>query len=361
MTAAPILDERITNSQLIAAGTCLRKHSIAYVHGIRPATNAVPLRFGIAWHDLLHRRAKGMLLDTNLEMLRGAYDIARTGNEERDAVMAYECVTLATMFNLYDWRWGNMDSTITVTASEEAFAVPIINPDTGRASRTFIFAGKIDRRIALEDGRAAVMENKTTSDDIQPDSDYWKRLRVDTQIARYVLAARSQGHAIDTVLYDVTKKPGMRPGSVPLVDGEGVKIVLGPDGTRVRTKDGKKYRETADKELGYVLQSRPERPDEWGARLHKDIAENVDKYFARREIPRTDMDLAEARRDLWDAAQVLHACDKENRWPRNSSACIGFGRCQYLDLCSENWTPGESDVIPEGFVRVDDTHQELIN
>ena len=36
---------------LTCAGTCLRKCCIAYLHGIRPAGDAAPLRFGKGWHD----------------------------------------------------------------------------------------------------------------------------------------------------------------------------------------------------------------------------------------------------------------------------------------------------------------------
>lgn len=354
----PSLDQRITNSQLGCAATCLRKHAIAYLYGIRPATEAAALRFGRAWHDGLDRRAKGVPLAENLAAVRRAYEASKTGDEARDTALAYECETVCVLLNLYDWRWQEFDSQKRVEASEEPFTVPVVNPETGRSSRLFVYAGKIDRRIVLPDGRLALEENKTTSDDISPESDYWKRLRVDTQIARYVLAARHLGHGIDTVLYDVTRKPGMRPGTVPLTDAEGVKIVLDANGDRVRTKDGKKWRQTGDTAEGYTLQVRPETPAEWGARLHEAVAANPDAYFARREIPRTDMELQEARRDLWNHAQILHQCDSENRWPRNSSACIGFGRCAYLDLCSTNWHPADG-AVPDGFVRITDTHQEL--
>ncbi len=350
----PKLDERVTNSQLSTA--CLRKIQIAYVFAIRPAADAAPLRFGKAWHDALDRRAKGALLETNVALIRAAYDLSSTAQSD----LSYERETLCVLFAIYCWKWADQDKDITVLASEEGFEVPIINPDSGRSSRTFVYAGKIDRRLKLADGRLALMENKTTSSDIAPESDYWRRLRIDTQIARYVLAARHLGHAIDTVLYDVVRKPGMRPGSVPFTDADGVKIVLDQAGQRVRTKDGKKFRETGDAAAGYVLQVRPETPEEWAARLHAGILENVDYHFARREIPRTDMDLEEARRDLYDQTAVLANCDREDRWPRLSSQCIGFGRCAYIDLCSTNWKPGDG-TVPPGFVRVADSHVELSN
>ncbi len=354
----PTLDSRVTNSQLSTA--CLRKIQIAYVYAVRPAADAAPLRFGKAWHDALDRRAKGVILDTNIALIRAAYDLSMTGQTDRDESLAYERETLCVLFALYTWKWADADKDIEVLASEEAFEVPIINPETDRASRTFRYAGKIDRRIKLADGRLALMENKTTSTDISPESDYWRRLRIDTQIARYVLAARHLGHAIDTVIYDVVRKPAMRPGSVPLTDADGVKIVLDASGERARTKDGKKFRESGDAAAGYVLQNRPETPEEWAARLHAAVVDNVDYYYGRREIPKTNDELDDALHDLYDQTQVLANCDRQNRWPRLSSQCIGFGRCAYIDLCSTGWKPQDGNV-PPGFVKVTDPHQELIS
>lgn len=355
----PTFDTRVTNSQLTTAATCSRKVQIAYLYGIRPAADAAPLRFGKAWHDALDRRAKGVVLETNVALIRAAYDLSSTGQADRDEAMAYERETLCVLLALYDWKWSEQDAAITVLASEEAFEVPIVNPETNRASRTFVYAGKIDRRIQLSDGRVAIMENKTTASDLDPQSAYWKRLRVDTQIARYVLAARHLGHPVDTVLYDVVRKPGMRPGSVALTDAEGVKIVLDGDGQRVRTADGKKWRQTGDAANGWILQNRPETPEEWATRLHAAIVENPGYYFARREIPRTNADLDEALHDLYDQTMLLANCEKQDRFPRNSSACVGFGECQYLNLCSTNWRPEDGNV-PPGFVRVLDSHVELL-
>jgi hypothetical protein len=355
----PVLDERVTNSQLTCAATCLRKHEIQYLYKIRPAADAAPLRFGKSWHDFLDRRAKGASLETNIALIRAAYDLSTTGQSDRDEALAYERETLCVLGALYDWRWGDQDKTITVLASEEAFEVPVVNPETGRSSRNFRYAGKIDRRIRLSDGRDALMENKTTSDDLDPASDYWSRLRIDTQIARYVLAARHLGHAIDTVIYDVVRKPGMRPSSVALTDADGVKIVMDANGERVKTANGKAWRQTGDTAAGYTLQVRPETPEEWSARLHAAVSADPDRYFSRKEIPRTNDDLIEAQYDLWNATQMLASCDRDGRWYRNSSACIGFGRCAFLSLCSASWKPSDG-TIPPGFVKLEDSHQELL-
>lgn len=66
-------------------------------------------------------------------------------------------------------------------------------------------------------------------EDIQPDSDLWRRLQIDSQISMYVLAARRLGYPVECVLYNVTRKPTIKPTAIPLLDELGVKIVLDRD------------------------------------------------------------------------------------------------------------------------------------
>ncbi len=162
------------------------------------------------------------------------------------------------------------------------------------------------------------------------------------------------------MIYDVVRKPGQRPSSVAMTDAEGVKIVMDANGQRVKTKDQKKFRETGDAALGYILQVRPETPEEWAKRIHAAILENVDYYFARREIPKTNDVLDDARQDLYDQAMILANCEREDRFPKNSNACVGFGECCYLNLCSTGWRP-DHGTVPPGYVRLEDTHVELSN
>jgi hypothetical protein len=201
------------------------------------------------------------------------------------------------------------------------------------------------------------MEHKTASDDLEPDSDYWKRLRIDQQISAYYIAARAKGHDIQTVLYDVTRKPEIGPLQIPLLDGDGFKIVLDAAGERVRTKDGKKWRESGDKEQGWVLQCRIQTAREFGERLTADIAARPDYYYRRQEIPRLDKDIEEFRYELWQMQQQMRDSQKGGRWFRNTSSCIGFGRCPYFDICTNGRDVSES--TPEGFVRVENIHPEL--
>src|SRR5690606_36744924 len=132
--------------------------------------------------------------------------------------------------------------------------------------------------------RLAIVETKTTADSIAPDSDYWLRLRFNGQLMQYVLAARTFGWDISTVIYDVVRKPAIEPRQIPLLDAEGRKVVLDANGERVLKKDGSP-RESGDKEKGYTLQTRIETPEEFSDRLYQDTLARPDFYFARREVP----------------------------------------------------------------------------
>ena len=75
---------------------------------------------------------------------------------------------------------------------------------------TFDVVGVIDGLGQLHDGRLVLLEHKTTSDSVEPDSDYWVRLRYNNQICQYVLAARSLGWDVEQILYCVARKPTIR-------------------------------------------------------------------------------------------------------------------------------------------------------
>lgn len=218
---------------------------------------------------------------------------------------------------------------------ESEFSFPLLNPETEAPSRTFVEAGKIDG--VLRDKRTGVLkvlEHKTTSDSIDADSNYWGRLGMDTQISKYLLSLRSRGIDANTVVYDVVRKPGYKLGNIPLLDADGVKIVLDAAGERVRTKDGKKWRQTPDTELGYVLQTRPETLEELSSRTLEEISAKPESYFAVKEVGRTDSDLLEYMNDAWALSQQILYFRNRNLWPRNPSACTAFGTCEFFDLCS---------------------------
>jgi len=329
--------QTLTNSQGNTFKMCARKHFFAYELGLRRIVDAQPLRFGSAFAFGLDRYRQGKYLAAEIiaDTVR-QYDAHRPSNDD-DWLIERE--QIARLLVGYFWRWARMDQSLTILATELPFDMPLINPETGRASRLFTVAGVIDAIVKLPDGRIAIMEDKTSGQSLDVNSDYWKRLRIDSQISIYWRAAEQLGYDVATVLYDVIRKPSIRPRKLTLVEKAGIK------------DSGRWYGE-----LATIPADGRETPQMYGARLRKDMADRPDFYFARREIPRLQTDLQESDWDVWQTAKMIRECQKHNRWPRNTTACVGFGRCTYFDLCTDGFDPG---TVPHGFEKVDDVHPEL--
>jgi hypothetical protein len=337
----------LTNSELKTLRRCPREHFLAYEQGVRPVDEAEALRFG----SLMHRGLEAWWL------------AVQSGADRLDAAMAalvnavdpFEEARAREMLIGYNARW--YDEPLDVIAVEKEFRAPLVNPETGAPSRTFQLGGKLDVIVIdRRDGRVYKVEHKSSSEDIGVGSNYWKRLTLDPQISTYYAGARELGYDVAGCIYDVLAKPGQRPSQVPLRDENNEKIVLDANGSRVRTKNGKKYRETADADLGYVLQTRPETPDEYAERIRAAIVENPDKFYQRGTVVRLETEERDAAFDRWQISRMLREAQLSNRWPRNPDGCVRYGRtCSYFGVCT-----GTEDIDdPTLFRRTTNVHEEL--
>lgn len=251
-----------------------------------------------------------------------------------------------------------------VLAVEREFVFPLRNPETGGESKSFVEAGKMDLALRHRaSGMVCVGEHKTTTEDIGPDGDYWHGLKLDTQVSKYCIALQIAYPEADLgpVVYDVTRRPMHRPGNIPLVDADDIKIVLDGAGERVRTKDGKKFRQTADTELGYVLQTRPETPDEYRDRVTIEIAADPGRYFQMRPVPRLAGDLETYQADAWMQSQQILWARRMGIHPRNPSACKAMGTCEYWRLCTGQASiqPADAPRVMGGYYPAFREHKEL--
>jgi hypothetical protein len=325
---------------------CAREHHYSYELGYRALFEDAVLRFG----SLVHLGLEAWWCAV-INRLEAAYAAMQGEADPYDRERAY------AMLAGYDVRWS--DEPYDVIAVELEFRAPLVNPETGAASRTYELAGKLD--VLVRDRRDALtykVEHKTSSEDIGVGSTYWKRLTLDPQISTYYEGARSLGYDPAGCLYDVLGKPGLRPSAVPLVDADGVKIVHDASGERVRTKDGKKWRQTGDAELGYVLQTRPETPEEFGQRLRDAIAGEPDRYYQRGTIVRLEADEREAAFDRWHTARLIREAQLAGRHPRNPDGCIRYNRtCSFFEVCCGTASLEDTTL----FRRVRNVHEELSN
>jgi len=324
---------------MACAKSCLRRHYYAYEMGLRPIRESTPLRMGSCIHngiDVFMTSGEEDFEERILTAIRAAtepYEQVPPGFVDLTD-WAVERVTVERLLHAYLTYYQS--DCLTVIASEQDFKIPLANPYTGRESRLYRLAGKIDRIVQLHDGRLAVLETKTTGVSIDDASDYWARLRLDSQISLYVYAARQLGYDVATVLYDVIRKP-----TIALHRAT-------PPEKRKYKKDGTLYANQREKD---------ETPDEFAERLSEDIASRPEFYFQRREIPRLESDLAEAQAEWWQQAKLLRDCQKTGRWFRNTNACLHPFRCQYCEICL---TGADTSVsVPSGFHVVDNVHPEL--
>lgn len=313
-------NNKITASRQGCILACPRKHYWQFEIGLRREEDSKALAIGSAWHRGMEARWKGATYDEALaktipEGLRlDPYSVATV------------CALLAGYYAYYGER-----ETIAELQPEIPFEHELTERDSHDESEVFTAAGKIDglgkdKRLP---NRKVLVESKTTGESIDPNSQYWLRLRFNSQLYQYYVAANNLGIDVDEVIYDVVRKPLIKPKMITDVDGDGLKIVNDSEGVRVFSKG--KPRQTADKAKGWVVMKHLETDEEYYARLFNDTQARPEFYFARREVPilEEDVNSFELQRmaiiNMIKAFRVETPVLKEDAWPRH----IGKNTCPY--------------------------------
>lgn len=247
----------------------------------------------------------------------------------------------------YHARWA--DAPWVTLQVEHPFLQPIFNPATGKPSRTFQHAGRGDGLIHHPEtpGRLVGLEHKTASEDLSPDAPYWRRLVFDAQVSGYALARWQAGEKLTGTLYDVIRKPGIRPKALSKADRAGIASSGTYHGFRVSDPLRQAVAHTVDREDAELFE----------LRLRRDCLDRAEWYFARREIPRLDAEIAEHADELWQIADEIRLARANDAHYRNSGACMAYGTpCGFLGICSGYDTP-ESDnwrQVPQVHAELDD-------
>ncbi len=327
MTTEPAASDLLTVSRLRAYRKCSRLEHLLYVEGWRSAVDAEALAFGSLWHRGMeawwHAHREGDIT--------GALDraLSAVAGRATDAFIQVRCDELLRGYDAH-WRGQGLE----VVGVEEEFRAPLINPETMQPSRTWRLAGKIDARARAE-GRRLIVEHKTSSEDISPAADYWLKLQMDHQLSIYMIGAEALGWPPDGTLYDVVLKPTQRPGKAT------------PEAERKYKKDGTLYATQRDHD---------ETAEEYRGRVREAIEAEPTRYFQRREIPRTESQLAEFLADVWAQGRDMREAHLAGRSPRNPEACFAYGKCPMWEVCSAGVDPAEH---PIRYRRVDHVHPEL--
>ena len=328
----------LSNSEMRCYRRCVLEHDFSYRQRVRPLARPDALRFGTLVHIGLEVWWKTVDLAAAIEAMRRA---------ESDP---FELAKAEALLVGYHARWEG--EPLAVLAVEAQFECELVNPKTGRASKTRRLGGKLDA-VAQRDDGVWIVEHKTTSEDVEAGSPYWQRLRLDSQVSTYFAGAKALGYDVRGCIYDVVRKPTLKPyKATPLEERKytaeksracaeckkktrtAAPHVEDVDGVAVPCVDGRIVTDPGGR-LYANMRDRDETADEYRERLLADIAEKPERYYVRGEVVRTEDDERAGAADAWMIAQSMHEAERLGRYPRNVDACVRYGRtCDYFDVCT---------------------------
>jgi hypothetical protein len=242
---------------------------------------------------------------------------------------------------------------------------------TGRALPGVVLVGKIDKITKSPDGLFYIDEHKSTSKPIDSDSQYWAHLTLDTQTTLYSYAARalqlwgeleqygikSNDPLVAGVRSDAWHKPQIKPKKLTM--GESKKFVETGlyMGDKFEIEDSKPDMLTMSvngvaaevtpgaKEGTFAIR---ETAEMYGARMALDIIANPEKYYARKNIARTDADLQRFEKELTGIYRTVKFMEKGDFWWKCEEQCEATFKCPYIKSCYANEVL-DADNPPVGF------------
>lgn len=257
---------------------CQRAYYWRYVQELVLSGEHVPaLFFGTLMHDALRLLYLGDLHEATVV-------------SEKDPI-------LQVMFSAYQKTYPLED--FEVISVEEQFEGPIVNPSTGKPSKTFVLAGKMDAEVLLPEEGLHVLEHKSTS---VLDKDYLDLLWTDFQSLLYSLyLGRKRETRVKGIIYNILQKP------------------------RANTKD----------------------IDGWYAKENR---------FHREYLVFSDNDYRRVESQLWALTQQLLYAQRTGTWIQNTRQCFVYHRkCPYYQICKSDDNP----LVIENYYEHKPAHSEL--
>lgn len=387
----------LSASAIAAAKACWIKFRNAYVLGIRPDEDSEPLRVGTNWHRLLEIvtmkpgsvcpdcapgntndpecplcDGTGFLPDEIMTAVTKVLNKAYEGSYKDPEAIAVERAKLYYSLVGYHWYYtddgGNFQED--VVTREQGFDMTLINPESGRSLPNVKLLGKIDKVINLG-SKLAIKEHKSTSSSLDPDSDYWGHLNLDTQTTLYLYAIRRMQEngeltpwgvketdpLINTIKYDVWHKPTIKPKKLTQSDSKkfiaggmyfnqkfeiktesgGDIGVIAVDGVQAEIIPGAKEGTFQIKETAEM----------YGARLLTDIGERPEFYFRCIELTKTDQEMEAFKWELLNIYRTMQNMIKTGHWYGDEYHCEAKYKCEYIYSCY-NRIEVTQENVPDG-------------
>ena len=327
--------ELLTHSRRRAFNSCRYKHHLAYERAIKPVRSSEALTFGDAAHQALEVYWKARKQGSEPAVATDAmFALLGSCGSKLDAL---SLAKLGAMLAGYTAHWNAV--ACEVLAVEREFATPILLP-SGRKLRGWMLGGKIDLVLRLADGRVAIVEHKTSGEDVSIGSVYRERLAINGQATQYLHGGASLGHAADVVIFDVLVKPDAKPYKAT------------PESERRYVVD----KATKETRLDARQRDRDETAEEYGERCAAKVFAALAEYIVQIEVPRTAAEHALFASDVVTAARLISLTKSRGIHDRNDDACHGkYGTpCEYWAHCS-----GVASLDDPTMYRVGTQHEEL--
>lgn len=303
---------------------CRKACELRYFRELMPITRDANLAFGSLVHECLelwHRERN----------LAKVYDLLERScpnrNHEDKQKADWQLATAMLTGYAETYAKDNFE----VIALEKNFSGPLVNPQTGANSKSFLLAGKVDG-IVKQDGLYFLLEHKTAS---QIDGSYLEKLWTDFQIVLYSWYIElTMGIKISGIIYNVLVKARLQQskGETESEYQERLADLI------AKSKTG---RSSAKRKM-------PETDEEFYQRLCEKYRE---PGMFHREILYISKDqFTELQSELWELSQSLLDARRRNVFYRNTAYCFQFNKpCAYFPLCRSGENP---NLIENHYERV---------
>ena len=314
--------KEVTTSMMRCFKDCRKRYFFEYVECLKPLETPKALELGTLYHRGIEMLLKGELLSNVGELLANEQrEQCESKNVDYEALPVLISTCMVEEFDaLSGWRnWA-------LKNVEKKFEV-----STGYAKR---LKGKIDGVIE-KDGKTFLVEHKTTS---VYGEDYLHGLLWDEQSTNYLYAHNKmledgtiEGKSADGVFYVIVEKNTLKKFTATAIEDR-----------KYNQKTGELYKNQHDHN---------ETDEEFIVRVREWYKEKprVHTHF----VYRTPPDIAERVQDMNLIIKDMVACEREETFYRNPSACKIF-RCPYSPKCLDN-VP-DTDVL---FIKKTTKNEEL--
>ncbi|OGV47611.1 MAG: hypothetical protein A2017_10005 [Lentisphaerae bacterium GWF2_44_16] len=309
---------------------CRKACEWRYFQELVPLEKERSLAFGSIIHQCLELWHKTRRLDEVLSHIDRAY-VNRIANEREKS----DWHLARAMMRAYAQRYP--DEKFEVVHLEQKFSGPIINPETGAESRTFVLAGKVDGIVKL-DNAYYLLEHKTAS---QIDAGYLDRLWTDFQICLYSwYVEKYLGYKISGIIYNVLAKAKLK-------QSQGESEAEFEERRNELIAKSKSGTSSAKRKM-------PETDEEFQVRLAEKYS---DPQMFHREILYISRDkFLELQGELWELSQAMLEARRRKAFYMNTDYCFMYNRpCAYYALCSSGGNPN----LIENMYEKKAPHEEL--